>query len=141
MSGGSDGESGGSVGGPGDDGYASAAERSSQGSRGAPPPSRHDYLWLGPDHCRVAMTTSVGRNATAPVVCPRLTNNCGYHHRQRAAGNVEPEGGYLKFVPPRGRMVYGTADTPLTRAEYSALPDVDGVNLDYVAGTRTNSTT
>ena len=120
---------------PEDDGYASA--NSARGSVGSQPypPRREDYLFLGEEHCRTFMEVRIG-NTNVPVVCPRRSESCGYlsHQRDREAGNVASVGGYPRLVPPRSRRIYGArGEEPLTREEYDALGDVDGVNLEDLA--------
>ena len=118
-----------------EDGYESAnSGRASVGSQ-ATPAMKEDYLWLDEDHCRVFMETKVG-GTTVPVVCARLSANCGYasHQRDRTSGDVGEVGAYLRINPPRSRRVYGARDVdPLTRVEYDALGDVDGVDLNAAA--------
>ena len=81
------------------EGYQSGQSgRESAASQGTQDPRQHDYLWLGADHCRAAMRVRVGRSTQVPVVCPRLSESCGYHDRQRRAGEVEDVGAYLRFI-------------------------------------------
>ena len=102
-----------------DGGYESA--HGSVGTNVSEAPNQGDYLWLGTEHCRTLMSVKVGQ-VSVRVVCPRLAESCGYHHRQREAGTVEAEGAYLRFTPPRGRMVYGSAENDrLDQQAYDAL--------------------
>ena len=116
------------------DGYASANSGNSQGTR-PEPPRKQDYIWLGENHCRAHMEARIS-GVAVPVVCPRPVEQCGYdsHQRKRNSGDVGSVGAYLRVQPPRGRTQYGAREgDPLTRDEYEALGDVDGVDWEDIA--------